>query len=341
MVSERSERAYRRTAARFDDELRLRSLSPSAATYLAVATAGKPELTDASWRFIRAALKWWISQTISDEEAELFTASFRSKRPEVKPKKRLPKGLDEQLEIDLITILRRGTPGKNQQLAADMIEAGIATGLRPIEWKDAWIADNVLHVPNAKFRPGISGNGEKRELLLDDEVISERHLNAIYRVLDSLHGVEWDDVGQHVRRALIGAKKKLSRMGLLTKKQMKTRIYDARHQFAANAKLSLDYAGGEVAAAMGHRSAVTAHVSYGNRKKGRSGIAVKPSAQSVNNVDAGSLTRLAKSVSKASTPTVKKPSSKSIQKIGSKQGNQQSVERVRSVTSKPDGPTFG
>ncbi len=341
MISARTERAYRRTAARFDEELKLRSMSPSAATYLAVATAERPDLTDASWRFIRAALKWWISQTISDDEAERFTTSFRSERPDVKPKKRLPKGLNEQLETDLITVLRRGTPGRNQKLAADMIEAGIATGLRPIEWKDAWIEDNVLHVPNAKFRPGISGNGEKRELLLDDEAISESHLNAVFRVLEALHGVEWDDVGQNVRRALAGAKKKLQRMGLVTKKQMKTRLYDARHQFAANAKLSLNYAGGEVAAAMGHRSAVTAHVAYGNRKKGRAGIAVKPSIQSVNNVDEKSLEKLAKSVSKASSTSANKPSFKSVQKAGSSQENQPRGERPRSVRIKPDGPTFG
>lgn len=341
MISARSEQAYRRTAARFDEELRLRSLTPSAATYLTVATAEQPELTDASWRFIRAALKWWISQTISDEEAERFTASFRSVRPEVKPKKRLAKGLSKQLEIDLITVLRRGTPGRSQKLAADMIEAGIATGLRPIEWKDAWIDENVLHVPNAKFRPGISGNGKKRELLLDDDAISESHLNAVYRVLEALHGVEWNDVGPSVRRALIGAKKKLQRMGLVTKKEMKTRIYDARHQFAANAKLSLDYAGGEVAAAMGHRSALTAHVSYGNRKKGRAGLAVKPSLQSVNDVDGRSLEKLAKSVSKASATAEKKPSFNSIQNIGPNQANQPNVERVRSVRIKPDGPTFG
>ncbi|OCJ11461.1 hypothetical protein A6U87_27345 [Rhizobium sp. AC44/96] len=222
-----------------------------------------------------------------------------------------------------------------------MIEAGIATGLRPIEWKDAWIEDNVLHVPNAKFRPGISGNGEMRELLLDDEAISESHLNAVFRVLEALHGVEWDDVGQNVRRALAGAKKKLQRMGLVTKKQMKTRLYDARHQFAANAKLSLNYAGGEVAAAMGHRSAVTAHVAYGNRKKGRAGIAVKPSIQSVNNVDEKSLEKLAKSVSKASSTSANKPSFKSVQKVGSSQENQPRGERPRSVRIKPDGPTFG
>ena len=85
---------------------------------------------------------------------------------------------------------------------------------------------------------------------------------------------------------------------------MKTRIYDARHQFAANAKQTLNYQGGEVAAAMGHRSAVTAHTSYGNRKKGRVGLPVKPSALSVENVDKKSLDKLAGSIAKAANQAV-------------------------------------
>ncbi|MUO72924.1 hypothetical protein [Agrobacterium vitis] len=225
-------------------------------------------------------------------------------------------------------------------LAADMIEAGIATGLRPIEWKDAWVENNILHVPNAKFRPGISGNGQKRELLLDEDAITESQLNAIYRVLDSLHGMEWDAVGRNVRRALDRAKVKLNRMGFVTKKQMKTRLYDARHQFAANAKIALNYAGGEVAAAMGHRSAVTAHVSYGNRKKGRSGFAVKPSQKSVDNVDSSSLIKLAKSVSKVSKKLEKKPSLKVPKNTRNINVDQPNVELARPVRSKPSGPTF-
>lgn len=112
----------------------------------------------------------------------------------------------------------------------------------------------------------------KKELILLDDVITFEQRAAIDRVIDALNGVEWDDIGTHVRRALRGAKAELRKMQLITPKEMKTRIYDARHQFAANAKNTLDYQRGEVAAAMGHRSAVTAHTSYGNRKKGRVGL---------------------------------------------------------------------
>lgn len=304
MPSQRTENAYRRAAARFDAELDRCGLAPTPENYVVVATADDPYLTDASWRFIRASIKWWISISQGNDKAEHFTRLFRDNRPDVKPKTRLAKGVSKQLENDLITILRSGKNGRFKRLAADMLEAGIATGLRPIEWKDAELIDDVLHVTNAKFRPGISGNGNKRELILVDDCITADQRAAIDRVLSALNGVEWDEIGTHVRRALRGARNKLKKMSLISGKEMRTRIYDARHQFAADAKISLDYEGGEVAAAMGHRSAVTAHSSYGNRKKGRVGLPVKPSRVSVQNVDQPSLDRLSKSIDKAATRRV-------------------------------------
>jgi integrase len=304
LPSQRTENAYRRAAARFDAELDRCGLAPTPENYVVVATADDPYLTDASWRFIRASIKWWISISQGNDKAEHFTRLFRDKRPDVKPKARLAKGVSKQLENDLITILRSGKNGRFKRLAADMLEAGIATGLRPIEWKDAELIDDVLHVTNAKFRPGISGNGNKRELILVDDCITADQRAAIDRVLSELNGVEWDEIGTHVRRALRGARNKLKKMSLISGKEMRTRIYDARHQFAADAKISLDYEGGEVAAAMGHRSAVTAHSSYGNRKKGRVGLPVKPSRVSVQNVDQPSLVRLSKSIGKAANRRV-------------------------------------
>ena len=286
-------------AARLDAELARCGLAPTPENYVVVATADEPYLTDATWRFIRASIKWWISVHYGDDKAEHFTRLFRDKKPPVKPKRRLPKGVSEQLEQDLITVLRSGQRGRYQLLAADMIEAGIATGLRPLEWKEASLTGDILRVPNAKFRPGISANGEMRELHLVEDVITFEQRAAIDRVLAALNGVEWDDIGTHVRRALKGAKAQLKRMNLISAKEMNTRIYDARHQFAANAKKSLDYEGGEVAAAMGHRSAITAHSSYGNRRKGKIGLPVKPSVESVANVDLKSLTKLSKSIMKA------------------------------------------
>ncbi|WP_230175284.1 hypothetical protein [Rhizobium sp. CECT 9324] len=304
MPSQRTENAYRRAAARFDAELDRCGLAPTPENYVVVATADDPYLTDASWRFIRASIKWWISISQGNDKAEHFTRLFRDMRRDVKPKTRLAKGVSKQLENDLITILRSGKNGRFKRLAADMLEAGIATGLRPIEWKDAELIDDVLHVTNAKFRPGISGNGNKRELILVDDCITADQRAAIDRVLSALNGVEWDEIGTHVRRALRGAKNKLKKMSLISGKEMRTRIYDARHQFAADAKISLDYEGGEVAAAMGHRSAVTAHSAYGNRKKGRVGLPVKPSRVSVQNVDQLSLDRLSKSIGKAANRRV-------------------------------------
>jgi integrase len=299
LPSIRTEKAYRRAAERFNAELAKCALEPTPENYVVVATADEPYLTDASWRFIRAALKWWIAQTQGVQKADYFTELFRDKKPPVKPKLRLMKGMSTQLQLDLIMILRNGHKGRYKLLAADMIEAGVATGLRPVEWKDASVVDDVLRVPNAKFRPGISGNGEVRDLILIDDVITPGERAAIDRVILALNGVEWDEIGGHVRRALIAAKSKLRKMSLITTKETRTRMYDTRHQFAADAKNNLNYEGGEVAAAMGHKSAITAHSSYGKKRRGRVGLSVKPSAANVATVDQESVMKLAASISKA------------------------------------------
>lgn len=335
MPSIRTEKAYRRAAARFDAELAKCALEPTPANYVAVATADEPYLTDASWRFIRAAIKWWIAETQGVDNADAFTKLFRDKKPKVKPKLRLVKGMSEQVQSDLLSILRSGQRGRYQLLAADMIEAGVATGLRPVEWKDATLVDDVLHVPNAKFRPGISGNGVSRDLHLVDDVITADERAAIDRVINALNGVEWDVIGGHVRRALISAKKKLKKMSLITSKETRTRIYDARHQFAANAKTNLDYGAGEVAAAMGHRSAITAHSSYGKRRRGKVGLPVKPSTEDVASVDPKSIRKLAASIAKVTAG----PNSSGVNNVNHVASNSPTVARPLSPAVKRTPPS--
>lgn len=335
MPSQKTETAYRRSAARFDAELRRCALEPTPENYVVVATVAEPYLTDASWRFIRASLKWWITVSQSVERAEQFTRLFRASRPAVKPKRKLAKGLSQQLESDLIEVLRGGKAGRYKRLAADMLEAGVATGLRPVEWKDVELTGDVLRVKNAKYRPGISANGEKRELYIVDEVISIEQRAAIDRVIAALNGVEWDVIGTHVRRALRSAKNKLKEMSLISGKEMRTRIYDARHQFSANAKNALDYEGGEVAAAMGHRSAVTAHVSYGNRRRARGGgLPVKPSIESVNNVNKSSLDKLAHSIAK----TIAKSDNNTNGMPVNKRDSPSNKNRIDVVSKRPTAP---
>lgn len=298
MLAARTERAYRRAAGRFEQRIVASGATPGALAYVRAMTDFSPSLTDASWRFLRAAVKWWISVTISTDEAEQFTRLFPYSRPECKPKKRLPKRLPERVSTDLVAVLQSGPTGANKQIAADMLIAGVATGLRPVEWSRARLKGNTLYVQNAKYRPGISGNGKERVLLLVDGVITDEQRAAIKRLIVALAGREWDEVGGNIRRAFNAAKDRLKTMKLLTPFQTRTRLYEARHQFSANAKMTLDYAGGEVAAAMGQRSAMTARVSYGNRRKAVGTLPVKPSTESVAAVDPKSISRLTASLSR-------------------------------------------
>lgn len=298
MLAARTERAYRRAAGRFEQRIAASGGTPGALAYVRAMTDLSPSLTDASWRFLRAAVKWWIGITISADEAEQFSRLFPFSRPEVKPKKRLPKQLPMRVSNDLVAVLKGGPVGANKQIAADMLVAGVATGLRPVEWSRARLKGDTLYVRNAKYRPGISGNGKERVLRLVAGIVTDEQRAAIKRLIAALSGREWDEVGGNIRRAFNAAKSRLKSMKLLTPLQMRTRLYEARHQFSADAKLALDYAGGEVAAAMGQRSAMTARISYGNRRKASGTLPVKPSAESVAAVDPKSISRLSASLSR-------------------------------------------
>ncbi|GAA5666065.1 hypothetical protein Brsp07_04574 [Brucella sp. NBRC 14130] len=281
-----------------DRALSAAGLAATPANYIAVMTAEQPSLANATWRFMRAAVKWWIGETISVAAAGEFTAAFPNARPPVKARIRYPKKLPNKIADMMTAYLRSGRRGRNKALAADLLEAGTLTGLRPCEWAGATLRGTTLIVPNAKYRPGISGNGVQRELSLLKENLTTRQIATIKRVLSELNGTRWEVIGGNVRRAFNNAKKALLRARTITPKEARTRIYEARHQFAANAKRDLDYRGGEVAAAMGQRSAMTAKAAYGNRSRAGSRTPVKPSADSVKRVDGKSVGRLQRALAR-------------------------------------------
>lgn len=295
----RTERAYRRAGLRFDRVLAEDNAAPSAAEYVRALTSSGRQLSASSWRFLRAAIKWWIAGSIGEREAELFTRLFAAIKPEPIKTKRPPKRLPISLAQSLVNVLRETPRGRNKRIAADMLIAGPVVGLRPCEWARAELRGNILRVQNAKYRPGISGNGSHRELVLEWSVITPEQRNAIARLLVDLKGADWEKVGGNIRRAFNNAKKRLKAVGEITKGQARTRLYEARHQFSADAKRTLDYAGGEVAGAMGHRAATTAHSAYGNRSRATGTLPVKPTVESVDNVSQKSIFQLARSLAKA------------------------------------------
>ena len=81
MPSLRTEKAYRRAATRWNAELARCGLEPTPENYVVVAAADDAYLTDASWRFIRAAIKRGITSEDGQEEDERFTPLFRGKNP--------------------------------------------------------------------------------------------------------------------------------------------------------------------------------------------------------------------------------------------------------------------
>jgi hypothetical protein len=281
-----------------DRALGAAGLAPTPANYIAVMTAEQPSLANATWRFMRAAVKWWIGETINASAADAFTSAFPTARPPAKARIRYPRKLSNKIADMMTTYLRSGRRGRNKALAADLLEAGTLTGLRPCEWAGATLRGSTLIVPNAKYRPGISGNGAQRELSLLKENLTPRQIATIKRVLSELNGTSWEVIGGNVRRAFNNAKKALLRARTITPKEARTRIYEARHQFAANAKRDLDYQGGEVAAAMGQRSAMTAKAAYGNRSRAGSRTPVKPSTDSLKRVDGKSVGRLQRALAR-------------------------------------------
>ncbi|MDA4808247.1 hypothetical protein NY486_20505, partial [Enterobacter hormaechei] len=83
----------------------------------------------------------------------------------------------------------------------------------------------------------------------------------------------------------------------------------------------------------------TAHTSYGNRRKGRVGLPVKPSAVSVENVDKRSLAKLAGSIAKAVNQSVNIAQPKASDNGASNQttNNEMSTAKVRATPSQTSG----
>jgi integrase len=299
IISKRTELNYTRIVNRLLRLLGRSNQQPDPQGFINVLTDRLTPLTESTWRVMRAAVKWWLATNNSSDAALLFTEKFRTTRKSVHRKTKPPRQFPERLALDLVTHLRRKPYGRNKELAAHMIIAGIATGLRPVEWSSVKIENNHLIVINAKYRKGISGNGTVRRLEMVNLTAEQRQ--SVDYVASRMAGKTWDNYGQRIRTCLSNAKKRLLKFGLITPAQARTRLYEARHQFSANAKLMLENTKGEVAAAMGHRSAMTAHISYGKRSKAcLSTFGIKPSRDSLEGVDKASITRLVKSISRMS-----------------------------------------
>jgi hypothetical protein len=153
--------------------------------------------------------------------------------------------------VRIIKALRE-TNRKWELLAADLFEGSIRCGLRPIEWEDAMVIDDLLIIQNAKATNG-RGNGKERTIHLtpEDEEVALRIASAIRQVPA---GINWLACA---RAAFYETRVTLYPKTIYT-------LYTARHQFSANMKAQ--FSREMVADLMGHKTTRTAAVHYGKRR---------------------------------------------------------------------------
>jgi hypothetical protein len=212
------------------------------------------------------------TSTRKPPSAPVIMADGRAKLPRrtsALKEKRFPKKDFDQV----VNYLKYFSKSKHAEVLADWMMAGVATGLRPIEWQatDLEIKDDPestfgrhvwLYVVNAKATNG-RGNGAHRTIDLSgcrDETVA-----AVKRMSEA--GMQWlvdgeyDQIQSQCSQLLYTVSNKLFR-----KRQKVYALYSLRHQFVANAKTYHDPA--SISAMCGHIVTDTAITSYGKKRSG-------------------------------------------------------------------------
>lgn len=154
-------------------------------------------------------------------------------------------------------LLKRGKP--DDKLLVLLLVHGVFLGLRPSEYSDADMQGCMLVIRSRKVTNG-RGLGEFRELDLSD--ILEAEIDSIHRLIADFATAGQgelelllDRLGSRLRRAC-------KRLGIKS-----IALYTTRHQAIANMKKAGKTAR-EIAAAVGHKSLLTANKSYAPRSSG-------------------------------------------------------------------------
>jgi integrase len=240
--------------------------------------AKKTEWSLATWRLYKAAVSHDLakgdnpaSQTaLVRLEAEPQTgARKRSGRTSAIKQKSLP---PEDLET-LADHLRAAHPTETGRTLVHFLVVGIATGLRPGEWRHAICVPchpdtglPALIVRNAKHSRG-RGNGSARTLHLGDlDPWLQRRIQSVAEMAAEAEAAGGFDTWMAaLRKALYRATREI-----WPNRARHIALYSARHQCAANLKQV--FGRPAVAALLGHASAETAGSHYARRYQGRDSL---------------------------------------------------------------------
>lgn len=187
------------------------------------------------------------------------------------------------------------------------VDANLVVGLRPVEWFSVSFCCAVkgpkliMIVKNGKATHG-RANGHQRYLILDDLKLEDQEkinlywnlLNRYVKKASSLNlndkdGFGWDEQQTFIK--ILQERLRLSyidyfklRGKVLTNDDQRPTLYSTRHQCIANAKvIGVDKF--VIAGAFGHAGKDTATKFYGRKWRGHSGFGIKPTMDSIENVN--------------------------------------------------------
>lgn len=254
-----------------------------------------------------SAIRWKLRQAEKDlEDFEQAWRKVQLLRPSARTKRRATRKVGITMcEIAAINTLAAVRDQRSFQAAASLFHASVLLGLRPCEWANARWADkarSTLIVRNAKAascimehgpfagRLWVRGNGAERALKITSEGAAFGVQDLVDDVLRHEKALPWAKhrglIWRSFKRLVAGAVER----DMIAPKYRNLTIYSARHQFAADAKRTMNVGAGEVAASMGHVAVRTAISGYGKRHLGGSfAPSVKPDSLSVNAVQSKTL----------------------------------------------------
>lgn len=223
-------------------------------------------ISRSNFRMRKAALAYWLENAQIDG-ADAALSALRTVPPDGTLKKGTKTSAKKQKGLSLRDRDRLfDWLSKSDNPWAPMVESfirvGTLTGLRPIEWRTAAVAEIEgkphLVIKNAKATNG-RANGPYRHQDLSS--LDEADLTLIHAHVTVLTMGDWRKMVRNCRALLLRANDQL-----WPRRGKNITLYSTRHQFGANAKLQLSRQG--VAALMGHRSTRTAGTHYARRVQG-------------------------------------------------------------------------
>ena len=229
--------------------------------------AQRPNLSPATWRLYRQAALFYIDGWPNADLAEVARTLEDALQPGAKlpprtsarKQKRIPA---EDFRALCGYLIRDGSTSASWE-TRDWVIAGVATGLRPSEWREATLyqlGDQYL----LRFRRKKTTNGRGLGVIaiLDLSALGQLELAAIGRMAE--HGRAWHAGGEYARQQEAhGQVLRAACQALWPQRARVYSLYSCRHQATSHMKVTLTPE--QVAAVLGHAVTDTM-VSYG---KGR------------------------------------------------------------------------